>query len=78
MGILNATYDSFYHGDLSRGVNNIVSLAEKMIAQGVDIIDVGGQSTRPGSVRLTAEEEMQRVVPVIQAIHEKFRRHYYQ
>lgn len=72
MGIINATPDSFYHCDLADGITGVVALAGKMIENGVDIIDVGGQSTRPGSTRISAEEESGRVIPVIKAIHEKF------
>ncbi|MEJ7625808.1 MAG: dihydropteroate synthase [Ferruginibacter sp.] len=69
MGIINATPDSFYKGDLLRGMDEIKLIAEKMIAGGADIIDVGGQSTRPGSQRLNAKEESDRVIPVIKMLH---------
>lgn len=72
MGIINSTPDSFYSGNLEDGLNGMVARAENMIANGVDIIDIGGQSTRPGSARISAEEEFRRVIPVIKAIHEKF------
>lgn len=71
MGIVNATPDSFYEGHLDKGLNAIVSLAEKMIAEGAAIIDIGGQSTRPGSERIDADEELQRVLPVIEALVKK-------
>ena len=71
MGIINATPDSFYRGDLGGGRDGILSLAVKMISEGADILDIGGQSTRPGSTPLTAEEEMKRLIPVIQMIAEK-------
>ena len=72
MGIINATPDSFYKGDLQQGLDGIVALAGKMIADGAAILDVGGQSTRPGSERITAAEETERVVPVIDAIITKY------
>ncbi|UAY50918.1 dihydropteroate synthase [Ferruginibacter albus] len=71
MGILNITPDSFYEGYLDKELPAIVSLAEEMISAGADILDIGGQSTRPGSVRISAEEELDRILPVIQAILKK-------
>lgn len=65
MGILNITPDSFSDGGQLQGVKDAVSHACHMVQQGADIIDVGGQSTRPGATRLTTEDEVQRVVPVI-------------
>ncbi|MBC7867484.1 MAG: dihydropteroate synthase, partial [Gloeobacteraceae cyanobacterium ES-bin-316] len=72
MGILNATPDSFYEGHLDKGLEGIVGIATKMIAEGAAILDVGGQSTRPGSERIEAEEELERVLPVVEALHQKF------
>ena len=51
MGIINATPDSFYEGHLPRGIDGIISLAGKMLEEGAAILDIGGQSTRPGSQR---------------------------
>ena len=68
MGIINATSDSFYEGHLSKGINGITQLAAKMLEEGADIIDIGAQSTRPGSVRINADEELKRAIPVIEAI----------
>ena len=68
MGIINATPDSFVEGHLNKGLAGIVELAGKMIADGADILDIGGQSTRPGSNRIDAAEETARVVAVIEAI----------
>jgi dihydropteroate synthase len=68
MGIINATTDSFFEGHLGKGINQITALANKMIADGATIIDVGGQSTRPGSISIGVNEETERVVPVIEAI----------
>ncbi len=72
MGIINATPDSFYHGHLEGGIDTMITVAEKMITDGADILDIGGQSTRPGSQRISANEELQRVLPVVEAIHLKF------
>jgi dihydropteroate synthase len=69
MGIINATADSFYKGNLE---DDIPALAAQMIADGAIILDIGGQSTRPGSERITAAEELKRVLPVITVIHDKF------
>lgn len=63
MGIVNANHDSFWRG--SRGG---VNLAKTLIAQGAEILDVGGESTRPGSVYIDATEEMRRVVPLVKKI----------
>ena len=65
MGILNITPDSFSDGGQVQGVQAAVSHACHMVQQGADIIDVGGQSTRPGATRLTTQQEVQRVLPVI-------------
>jgi len=67
MGILNATPDSFSDGGQVKGVLGAVEHACMMVKQGADIVDVGGQSTRPGATRLTTAEEVQRVVPVIRS-----------
>ena len=72
MGIINATPDSFYGGSRFDGVDKIVAKAEKMLDDGADIIDIGGQSTRPGSELIAADEEIGRVVPAIKAIANKF------
>ena len=69
MGIINATPDSFYKGNIN---DDILAMAKKMIADGATILDIGGQSTRPGSQRISVDEELQRVLPVVQAIHKKF------
>lgn len=72
MGIINATPDSFYGGSRVNSVDDIVAKAEKMLNDGADIIDIGGQSTRPGSELISADEEMERVIPAIKAIANKF------
>ncbi|KAA9034643.1 dihydropteroate synthase [Ginsengibacter hankyongi] len=71
MGILNINNDSFYSGSRFQNRDAIVMKAEQMIEEGADIIDIGGQSTRPESERITAEEEMQRVLPVIEMLEKK-------
>lgn len=65
MGILNVTPDSFSDGGRYDGLDRAIEHAKQMIQEGVDIIDVGGESTRPGHVQITEEEEIARVVPVI-------------
>ncbi|MCP9750071.1 dihydropteroate synthase [Ferruginibacter sp. HRS2-29] len=72
MGILNITADSFYKGYLNDGTAAILQQAERMIGEGAAIIDIGGQSTRPGSVAVSAEEELERVVPVIELLSQQF------
>jgi dihydropteroate synthase len=68
MGILNVTPDSFADGGLHFAFEHAVQRGLQMIEEGVDIIDVGGESTRPGAERVTAEEEERRVIPVIKAL----------
>ena len=68
MGIINVTPDSFYSGSRSPSVEKAVSRAEQFVREGADLLDVGGESTRPGSVPVTAEQEAERVLPVIQAL----------
>ena len=72
MGIINVTPDSFYEGSRLQDVNTILAQATKMINEGADIIDVGGQSTRPGSERISIKEELQRVLPAIEIILKHF------
>ncbi len=68
MGILNVTPDSFSDGGQYLSEQAAVKHAQKMIIEGADIIDVGGESTRPGSKPVSTSEELQRVIPVIQAL----------
>ncbi|HKP14816.1 MAG TPA: dihydropteroate synthase [Gemmatimonadaceae bacterium] len=68
MGIINATPDSFSDGGLLRGIDDAVARAEEMVAEGADILDVGGESTRPQARAVDADEELQRVVPLIEAL----------
>lgn len=72
MGILNVTPDSFSDGGKFASVDAALSQAELMIADGADIIDIGGESTRPGSLGVTSEEEIRRTAPVIEAISKRF------
>ena len=68
MGILNVTPDSFSDGGRHASRDAAVRHAEQMIAEGVDIIDIGGESSRPGSAALPLEDELARVIPVIEAL----------
>ena len=72
MGILNVTPDSFSDGGRFDKMNAALLHAEKMIKEGADILDVGGESTRPGHVQITDEEEIARVVPVIEKLKKEF------
>lgn len=72
MGVLNVTPDSFSDGGSYISVEKALEQAEKMIAEGAKIIDVGGESTRPGYTFVEAADEINRVVPVIKALKEKF------
>lgn len=72
MGIINATPDSFFGGSRFNTVDEIVAKVEKMLSDGADLIDIGGQSTRPGSELISPDEEIERVVPAIKAIVQKF------
>jgi dihydropteroate synthase len=68
MGILNVTPDSFSDGGRFLLRDEALRHADKMIQEGVDIIDIGGESTRPGANRVSAQEELDRVIPVLEAI----------
>jgi dihydropteroate synthase len=70
MGILNVTPDSFSDGGRYQGLEFAVERAERMIRDGVDIIDIGGESTRPGSPSVSVQEELARVMPAIYALRE--------
>ncbi len=71
MGILNITPDSFYEGHLDKNIDGLVDIAASMLQQGADIIDIGGQSTKPKSLRISMDEELKRVIPVFEAIHKR-------
>ncbi|MEQ1676637.1 MAG: dihydropteroate synthase [Chitinophagaceae bacterium] len=68
MGIINCTPDSFYSGSRHQDVDAIIKEAARMMNDGATILDIGGQSTRPGSDKIPAEEELQRVIPAIEAV----------
>ena len=68
MGILNVTPDSFYDGGRYDDLESVLNHARKMIEDGADIIDVGGESTRPGSSHVSASEELRRIIPVIKEL----------
>jgi dihydropteroate synthase len=68
MGILNVTPDSFYDGGRYETTDDAIARAERLIEAGADIIDIGGESTRPGAEPVAADEEIERVVPVIEAL----------
>ena len=72
MGIINHTPDSFYRGSRSSTNAEVLELAARMIGEGADILDIGGQSTRPGAEEISMEEELDRVISAIAAIHRQF------
>lgn len=72
MGILNATPDSFSDGGRACGLDEAMAHARKMIAEGAEIIDVGGESTRPGAAPVPAEAEISRVIPLITALRSEW------
>jgi len=69
MGIINTTPDSFYSNSRKQSVDEALRHAEKMLNEGATIIDIGGQSTRPGSDQVGVEEELNRIIPVIETIN---------
>ena len=72
MGILNVTPDSFSDGGRYDKPDAALRHAERLVREGADVIDVGGESTRPGHIQITDEEEIRRVVPVIEALKRRF------
>jgi dihydropteroate synthase len=72
MGIINATPDSFYAGSRQQHIDDALRKAAQMLEEGAGMLDIGGQSTRPGSERVPADEEAQRVLPVVDAVHRRF------
>lgn len=72
MGILNTTPDSFHAESRKTNLESLLESAEEMIHAGADFLDVGGYSTRPGADFVSEEEEIERVIPAIKALHEKF------
>jgi len=71
MGILNVTPDSFSDGGLFTNIDSALRQAEKMVADGAMIIDVGGESTRPGAKSVSNSEELDRVIPIIEKLHQE-------
>jgi dihydropteroate synthase len=72
MGILNATPDSFYNKGRESDLDSLLPNAERMLKEGAAILDIGGASTKPGSELIDADEELNRIIPVITAIHKRF------
>lgn len=72
MGIINVTPDSFYCGSRHSDADAAVATAERMLAQGAAMLDIGGCSTRPGSTPATVDDELRRVIPAIEAIRARF------
>ncbi len=72
MGILNATPDSFSDGNQWNVPDKALNRVEEMLAEGMDILDIGGESTRPGYTQISVQEEIERVVPVIEAVKSRF------
>lgn len=72
MGILNVTPDSFFDGNIFLQKKNALRHAGRMVKEGADIIDIGGESSGPGSENVSVEEELRRVIPVVKAVRKKF------
>lgn len=72
MGIINVTPDSFYEGSRVNDSDRLLATAEKMLQEGAAILDLGAESTRPGSAPVNGEEEQRRLIPAVRLIHEKF------
>lgn len=72
MGIINVTPDSFYTESRKQTIDEVLKMAEKMLNEGATILDVGGQSTRPNSARISVPEETARVIPIIEIINKNF------
>ncbi|MDO4936289.1 MAG: dihydropteroate synthase [Sutterellaceae bacterium] len=68
MGIVNATPDSFSDGGLHASRHEAIAWGEKLLSEGADILDIGGESTRPGAADVSVEEELERVVPVVESL----------
>ena len=72
MGILNLTPDSFYDGGLYNNIDSALAQTEKMLLEGATFIDIGGASSKPGTVEISIDEELARVLPALEEIHKKF------
>ena len=73
MGILNLTPDSFYDGGKFNAIKEILIHVEKMINEGMDILDIGGYSSRPGAKKISVNEELSRIIPVLKEIKYNFK-----
>ena len=76
MGILNVTPDSFFDGGKYLLRDNAIEQFKKLIKEGADIIDIGGESTRPGSKEITVNEEISRIIPIISQIRKKYKKEF--
>jgi dihydropteroate synthase len=72
MGVLNATPDSFYAGSRTPSVEDALTKAGQMIEEGADLLDIGGESTRPGALPISGEDELARVLPIVKALQERW------
>ena len=72
MGIINATPDSFFNKGKDNDENQILATVEKMLSEGATIIDIGGMSTRPGAAEISQKEELNRVLPIVEKVKNKF------
>ncbi|MCC6515857.1 MAG: dihydropteroate synthase [Chitinophagales bacterium] len=72
MGILNCTPDSFYDGGKFPSIDTLLQQTEKMLQEGADIIDIGAVSSKPNSVQVSAEVEINRIIPIVEAVHRHF------
>lgn len=76
MGIINTTPDSFYQNSRAAAIDTALKAAERMLADDAVFLDIGGQSTAPGSTLISAEDEAERVLPIIEALHKTFPQSY--
>ena len=72
MGVLNITPDSFFEDSRTNDISETIKIAEKMIQNGADWLDIGGESTRPGANPVSEEEEISRVIPVVRELRKQF------
>ncbi len=72
MGVLNVTKDSFFDGGRYHALDTALAQAEKMLAEGADIIDIGGMSSRPGAELISPKEEQARILPIIEQLKKRF------
>jgi dihydropteroate synthase len=68
MGVINLTPDSFYADSRKQGIDNVLALSEKMLAEGATFLDLGAYSSRPGAEDISVQQEMDRLLPAVQAI----------